>query len=162
MAKRNSMFSDDWRDCLEEHYKDVVRRNDTLTERTLTGVMHDVGFDDDALRDLKLHATMRAEDLDGDFVPDLDLGHDHSGHDHSGHTHSDHDHAGHDHAEEEAVPTVFAGVDLPTPSDAEPVVEVVEPDSPHGVDELSEQVDMVENETPDEPDPDAPQQMSMF
>ncbi|MEM6530455.1 MAG: hypothetical protein AAF653_19305 [Chloroflexota bacterium] len=83
-----SPFADDWRESLREHYKDVTRRNDTLTEKTLVGVMHDVGFTDDELRQLKLEATMRAEDLQGDFVPDLNL-HSHHHHDHS---HDDHSH----------------------------------------------------------------------
>ncbi len=96
MSDNKSVFSDDWRDCLKAHYRDVVQRNDQHTEQTLTGVLHDVGFSDDDLRQLKLEATMRTEDLQGDFVPQLDLG---------------------------AEPTVHAGVDVPPADDPEPKAE---------------------------------------
>lgn len=68
-----SVFSDDWRDCLREQYQYVVRQQDRVTERSLLVVLHQVGFSDDELRQLKLAATMRADDLPDDFVPDMDL-----------------------------------------------------------------------------------------
>ncbi len=154
MADRKSIFSDDWRDCLEAHYKDVVRRDDKLTEDTLVGVLHDVGFRDADLQQLKLEATMRAEDMQGDFVPELDVD-----------------------GMDDDTSTTHMGVDVPT---AETPLEEVIP--PHEVEPdpddnfLPEDVAVVEepegeeapaeapedDETPDEPDPNAPQQMSMF
>ena len=73
MSEQDSIFSDDWRESLRAHYRDVVRRDDKTTEKTLEGVLHDVGFRDEELRQLKLEATMRTEDLHDDFVPTLDM-----------------------------------------------------------------------------------------
>lgn len=70
MSSDDRIFADDWRDCLREQYKYVIRQQDKRTEETLTSVLHDVGFDDDELRALKLEATMRAEDMPDDYVPD--------------------------------------------------------------------------------------------
>jgi hypothetical protein len=144
MAKRESIFAQDWRDCLEEHYKDVVQRNDTLTEKTLVQVLHDVGYRDDDLRQLKLEATMRTEDLQGDFVPQLEL--------------------------DEAEPTVYEGVAVPT--EVPPHEVEVDPDDnflPEEAVAVEEpvvgEIEAEAEEGPlddDAPDPDAPQQMSMF
>lgn len=68
-----SIFADDWRDCLRSHYQAVVRRNDQLTLKTLVGVMHEVGFNDDELRDLEFNATLRTEDVADDYVPDMEI-----------------------------------------------------------------------------------------
>lgn len=68
-----SPFADEWRACLREHYKQTVRENDRATLETLTGVMIQVGFREDELRDLTLEASMRAEDVADDFVPNLDI-----------------------------------------------------------------------------------------
>jgi hypothetical protein len=68
-----SVFDDEWRDCLREHYKHVIRTGDRVTLPTLTDVLTAVGFRDDELRDLRLEATLRADDLPDDFVPDLDI-----------------------------------------------------------------------------------------
>ncbi|MEL6149244.1 MAG: hypothetical protein AAFR56_06435 [Chloroflexota bacterium] len=132
----SSPFLDDWRESLREHYKDVVRRNDTQTEKTLVGVLHDVGFTDDDLRQLKLEATMRAEDLHGDFVPDLDLydddhhHHSHDDHHHHHHIHDDddhhHSHDDHHHVEEEGG-RIYAGVAI-EPADEEDLPAVDEAD----------------------------------
>ena len=73
MPDNDGVFADDWRESLRAHYREVVRRNDKATEDTLTGVLHDVGFQDEELRQLKLEATMRTEDLHDDFVPELTL-----------------------------------------------------------------------------------------
>ena len=145
MADGKSIFSDDWRECLEEHYKDVVRRDDQLTERTLVGVLHDVGFRDADLQRLKLEATMRAEDMQADVVPELDL---------------------------EALDgsaTAHAGVDVPAAAEAVPHEVEPDPDDNFLPEEVAvaaepetEEEAPVDEETPDESDPDAPQQMSMF
>jgi hypothetical protein len=67
-----SIFFEEWRRCLEAHYKDVVRRRDLLTEKTLQGVMMRVGFREDDLRSLYLQATLHVDDIGADFVPNFD------------------------------------------------------------------------------------------
>ncbi|MFZ4827719.1 MAG: hypothetical protein ACOYLB_10210 [Phototrophicaceae bacterium] len=69
----SSIFSQDWRDCLDAHYRDVVQRGDTLTESSLTMVLYQVGYREDELKEMKLYATMRTEDLQADFIPTLDI-----------------------------------------------------------------------------------------
>lgn len=64
------IFADDWRDCLREQYKYVIRQQDWRTEATLIQVLHDVGFQDAELAALRLEATMRAEDMPDDYVPE--------------------------------------------------------------------------------------------
>lgn len=71
MAKRESVFGDEWRTCLREHYKYVIRENDTRTETTFTPILYDVGFREDDLQALYREATMRSDDLPDDFVPDM-------------------------------------------------------------------------------------------
>jgi hypothetical protein len=68
-----SPFTDDWRDCLRAHYQEVVRNQDHVTERTLVGVLHEVGFSESEMAELKVLATLRVEDVPPDFVPDLDV-----------------------------------------------------------------------------------------
>lgn len=69
----SSIFSQDWRDCLDAHYRDVVQRGDSLTEKSLTKVLTDLGYREDQLRQMKLYATMRTEDLQADFIPTLEV-----------------------------------------------------------------------------------------
>jgi hypothetical protein len=64
-----SVFADDWRACLREHYMHVVRTDDRVTLPSLTLVMHEVGFSDDDLAELRVLATMRADDMPADYVP---------------------------------------------------------------------------------------------
>jgi hypothetical protein len=66
-----SVFSDDWRDCLREQYKSVVRNDDQVTLPSLTNVMYQVGFTEDELTQLRIQATMRTEDMADGFVPDM-------------------------------------------------------------------------------------------
>ena len=72
MAQR-SIFFDEWIKSLREQYKYVIRNNDNVTLLSLTEVMHDVGFTDAELAQLRVEATMRAEDVADDFVPDLKI-----------------------------------------------------------------------------------------
>lgn len=177
MSDNKSIFSQDWRDCLEAHYKDVVRRNDTLTEDTLVGVLHSVGYRDDELQRIKLAATMRAEDLQADFVPQLDLdaipeASSHT-HEHDGHVHT---HEGHTHPAEDVPaddePRIFAGVELdepeppllpadgvPLPEEPDALIEPVPLEPP-----LHEDEPALPTDTDDVPPPpaDAPTQLSMF
>lgn len=67
-----SIFADDWRECLREQYKHVVRQQDHITRRSLIAVLHSVGFTEADLRALEIEATMRADDMPDDFVPDFD------------------------------------------------------------------------------------------
>lgn len=71
MAKRASVFSDEWRRCLREHYKYVVRQQDRDTEQTLTPILNRFGFRDEELRQLTIEATMHVDDMPSDYVPDL-------------------------------------------------------------------------------------------
>lgn len=64
-----SIFADDWRACLREHYMAMVRKQDHVTLPSLTLVMHEVGFSDDDLAELRLLATMRADAMPDDYVP---------------------------------------------------------------------------------------------
>ena len=68
----SSPFADDWRDCLRAHYQYVTHNQDTVTERTLVGVLQEVGFSDSELAELKVLSTLRADELPPDFTPDLD------------------------------------------------------------------------------------------
>ena len=68
-----SIFADEWRDCLKAHYSYVVREQDVRTERTLRGVMHNVGFTEEELNELRVRATMHVDDVGAEFVPDLDI-----------------------------------------------------------------------------------------
>ena len=68
-----SPFAQDWRDCLRAHYQQVVRNEDHATERTLVGVLQKLGFEDTELGELKVLATLRADAMSPDFVPDLEV-----------------------------------------------------------------------------------------
>ncbi len=68
-----SVFSDEWRRCMRVHYQHVIRHNDTVTKPTLTEVLHMVGFTEAELNQLYIEATMRTEDNNPDFKPNLSL-----------------------------------------------------------------------------------------
>jgi hypothetical protein len=69
-----SIFADEWRDCLRAHYTHVIRAEDKLTERTLRGVMiHEAGFTEAELKELQVRATAHVDDAPDDFVPDLEI-----------------------------------------------------------------------------------------
>lgn len=65
-----SVFSQEWRDCLQAHYMHVVRSGDKVTLPTLTGVMTDAGFSEAELNELYVRATQHVDDVPDDFVPD--------------------------------------------------------------------------------------------
>ncbi len=67
--KRESPFADEWRRCLREHYQYIIREQDRVTERSLLTVLHEVGFADSELAELRVLATMRAEDMPDDYLP---------------------------------------------------------------------------------------------
>lgn len=68
-----NLFADDWHDCLREQYMHVIRQDDHITLNTLIGVMHQVGFSDTELAELRVRATMHVDEVGADFVPDLDI-----------------------------------------------------------------------------------------
>lgn len=72
MSQR-SIFADEWRDCLREHYMYVIREQDNVTRPTLTKVMLEAGFSDEELAELRVRATIRADEMPEDFVPDMDV-----------------------------------------------------------------------------------------
>ncbi|MAU08786.1 MAG: hypothetical protein CL607_03105 [Anaerolineaceae bacterium] len=69
-----SIFSQEWRKCLQEHYKYVIRNDDKITEESLKKVLlsQAVNFSDDDLQALYREATLRAEDLPDGFTPDME------------------------------------------------------------------------------------------
>lgn len=69
----DSIFTDEWRDCLREHYKYVIRKQDNVTRKTLEPVLEKMGFREDELRELQVQATMHVDDVSEDFVPQLDI-----------------------------------------------------------------------------------------
>lgn len=68
-----SIFSEEWRECLRAHYTYVVRNHDQVTERTLRGVMLEAGFSEADVRQLYLLASAHVDDVGADFVPDLEF-----------------------------------------------------------------------------------------
>ncbi len=65
-----SVFADDWRDCLRAQFRYVIQQQDHHTEESLAAVMLDMGFSEDELHALRLEASIRAEDMPDDFVPE--------------------------------------------------------------------------------------------
>lgn len=65
-----SIFSDEWRQCLVAHYTHTLRSSDHRTERSLRGVMLDIGFSEDDLNRLYIDATAHVDDVPNDFIPD--------------------------------------------------------------------------------------------
>lgn len=70
---QRSVFFEEWLRSLREQYKHVVRSNDQLTLRSLTAVMHNVGFGEDELTQLRLEATMHVDDVGTDYVADVSI-----------------------------------------------------------------------------------------
>lgn len=70
---QQSVFFEEWLRSLREQYKHVARSGDSVTLPTLTAVMQNVGFGEAELRQLRLEATLRADDVAEDIVPDLDI-----------------------------------------------------------------------------------------
>ncbi|MFN8527763.1 MAG: hypothetical protein U0670_04045 [Anaerolineae bacterium] len=57
-----SPFEEEHRECLRAHYTHVIRENETRTERTLKGVLKELGFRDDEIAELKVRATAHVDD----------------------------------------------------------------------------------------------------
>jgi hypothetical protein len=76
MSEQNSqrsVFFDEWIKSLREQYKYVIHNNDQVTLPSLTKVMHDVGFSEDELAQLRVEATMHVDVVGADYVPDLNV-----------------------------------------------------------------------------------------
>lgn len=67
-----TIFQDEWRKCLQEHYKDVVQRRDERTRTTLQPILGRIGFREDELKELYVRASMHVDDVGADFVPAFD------------------------------------------------------------------------------------------
>jgi hypothetical protein len=70
---QHSIFFEEWLRSLREQYKFVIRNNDKVTLPSLTMVLHDVGFSDDELAQLRVEATMHVDSMPDDFVPDMTI-----------------------------------------------------------------------------------------
>ena len=68
---QQSVFFGEWIRSLREQYKYVVRSRDRVTLPSLTAVLHQVGFTDDELAQLRIEATMRLDDVGEDYVADM-------------------------------------------------------------------------------------------
>ena len=68
---RRSVFFDEWLRSLRAQYQHVVQTEDRVTLPSLTEVMQQVGFSEAELRQLRLDATLRADEVGEEFVPDL-------------------------------------------------------------------------------------------
>jgi hypothetical protein len=62
MSKNQSIFFEEWRACLREHYLHVVRTGDTITEPTLRTVLLETGFTEDDLEELYQLGLQQRED----------------------------------------------------------------------------------------------------
>ncbi len=140
-----SVFSEEWRICLREHYKNTVRNNDQVTLKSLVAVMHKTGFTEDELRQLEVEATMRADDVADDFVPNLDI---------MPSTHADTTFQ--PHPLECQCPQCMEINMIPHDEDGQPIAfDPDDPDSPRNQAELQQ-------EQQAEDDEDSPAQLSMF
>lgn len=153
-----NIFADEWVECLEAHYMHVIRIKDEVTEPSLSIVMHSAGFTDAQLAELRVRTTMHMDDVDADFVPDLNVL-------------DTHDHAHHEAAPETVESHVYnIPMDVP-PASVEVVqaVEVVElPGENNHLSEAEVEAEPLEVEEalteaePEQAEPDEPQQLSLF
>ncbi len=139
-----SVFADDWRDTLKEQYKHVIREDDNHTEATLRTIMYDVGFDDDDLAQLKIEATMRADDLTDAQQEEI---------------------------AQRIQPGVDIPIPAETPAEErepDPVMELPQPEAEPAAEATEAEANATpeeaidEPEQPDDDDPNGPTQMSMF
>lgn len=70
---QQSVFFEEWMRSLREQYKYVIRSQDKVTLPSLTAVLHQVGFTDDELTQLRIEATMRLDDVGADYVADMTI-----------------------------------------------------------------------------------------
>ena len=151
MINDHNPFENDWRECLGIHYMHVVREvangiSPQHNADTLRGVLIKAGCSDSELDELFIRATMHADHLPPDYLPELPS----------------------------AAATVYAGVELP-PDDSAPDAPPADPvaaleEGEATLPEAAAQIEtaLVESEQPTRPetppvDPDpAPTQLSLF
>jgi hypothetical protein len=140
-----NIFEEEWRDCLDAHYMHVIRTKDKVTEPSLTVVMHQAGYNDSELAELRVRATMHVDDSGEDFVPDLDA------------------------LETEARVIAVAKPDENLPvaaiEEAPPVMEVPTEALIEEIEEAADEMEQLDEAPPAEAipeEPDAPQQLSLF
>jgi hypothetical protein len=141
-----NIFADEWHECLQAHYMHVVRTNDRVTLPSLTVVMHQAGFSESELAELRVRATMHVDKVDANFVPDLDILE----------SAGQEEEAQREDARSEQDAPVFAVPDMPEES----AVEFVPPEDEDEAD-LEDGIDPVPDDIPED-DPDAPEQLSLF
>ena len=156
---QQSVFFEEWMRSLREQYKYVIRSQDKVTIPSLTAVLHQVGFTDDELTQLRIEATMRLDDVGADFVADMTI--------------LDKAKASQAHPAECSCPQCIPIDDSQFDRDGQPLVDD-DPEPPSyesghtfPVAPLDAAPDQEENpalilEEDDDEDPDQPQQTSMF
>jgi hypothetical protein len=70
---RPSPFADDWHDTLKNQFMRVARAGNDARLQSIMQLMLREGYSQEAINALYLEATLRTEDVDPDFVPDLDI-----------------------------------------------------------------------------------------
>lgn len=68
-----SPFREDWLACMRAHYTHVIRTSDTVTEKTLRGVLQTLGFSETELTQMYVEASMHVDQVGADFVPDPEM-----------------------------------------------------------------------------------------
>lgn len=68
-----SPFDEEWRESLAEQFKHAARLEGKTRRDALRQMLHELGFSEGQLRDLYIDATMHIDDLNADFLPDLDM-----------------------------------------------------------------------------------------
>lgn len=66
-------FAEDWRQSTIAHWMDIVRRGDRVAESTHRAIMAQLGFSEQEIEMLKLEATMKIENLESDFIPEVNI-----------------------------------------------------------------------------------------
>ena len=63
MTDEQSIFFDEWRDCLHAHYLHVLRSADVVTEPTLRGVLLTTGITEHELAAMQVEAEQAAPEI---------------------------------------------------------------------------------------------------
>lgn len=69
----DNIFADDWREQQETQFQYIARVGTPEQRISMRIIMHDLGYTDEQLDLLYLHATMHQDELPLDFVPDVNL-----------------------------------------------------------------------------------------
>ena len=68
-----SPFASDWHDTLKNQFIRIARTGNDARLEGMIRLMEREGYSKEAINALYLEATLRTEDVDPDFVPDLDI-----------------------------------------------------------------------------------------